>query len=415
MELKYGKGSVSFEVSDNHLIEVARLSPMPPIRDVSGAVARAMENPLGPGLRDVVKKGNRALLLTVDFTRPSPKPLLGTVVNEVKALGATVDVMVGLGNHRKMTDAELVEHLGTSEVVQNDARGPVWSMGETSFGTPIEVDRRLKDYDVRIAIGFVEPTYLLGFTGGRKIIMPGVASTRAIAHNHFLLLAPGRKLGVLHGNQLSDDALEFTRAVGLHWILDVVLNPDDSYGAIYCGDMVKANEAACADSARIYEHTFSEKADIVVVSVGGYPYDFDLVQTKKGIVPAMECVREGGTIIMVGECPDRWGCEKDVSRKALMEEEPHAILSDLRGRFERRDCEWECAPCSSRYLFSKAVAELHCQVIAVTDINDDIAKTFVDVAPSVSEALEMARQKLGPDARVTVIPDGRRIIPVSAG
>ncbi len=414
ISLRYGRREVSFELDERRLVEVAELTPLPALGDVRASLAEALEKPLGPALADVVKKGDRVLLLTVDFTRPSPRALLEPVVDEVQALGATVDIMVGLGNHRPMSEAELLGHLGTSDVLQSDSKGPVWSLGETSFGTPIEVDRRLEDYDVRIAIGFVEPSYLLGFTGGRKMIMPGVGSSRAIARNHFLLLRPGRKLGVLHGNPLSDDALEFARAVGLHWIVDVVLNPDDSYAAIHCGDMEEANEAACADSAGIYEYRFSRNSDIVIVSAGGHPYDLDLVQTKKGIVPAMECVRPGGAIIVVGECPDGWGAEGEVSRKALEEERPDDILADLRERFERNDCPWEKAPCSCRYLFSRAVAELGCQVIAVTGINQDLADTFVGVASSIPQALKMAEGRLGPEATVTVIPDGRRIVPVAS-
>ncbi|MEW6357489.1 MAG: nickel-dependent lactate racemase [Planctomycetota bacterium] len=411
--LKYGAGEVAFDLDERRVIEIAEPRPMPPIEDVQGALAKAMVNPLGPALSDVVKEGDRVLLLTVDFTRPSPRKLMGPVINAIKSQGAEVDVMIGLGNHRPMTDKELVNFIGTANVLQNDPKGAMWKLGTTSFGTPVEVDHRLRDYDIRIAIGFVEPSYLLGFTGGRKILMPGVASSRAIARNHFLLLSPGRKLGLLHGNPLSNDALEFARAVGLHWIVDVVLNPDDSYAAIHCGDMEKANEAACADSTKIYEHTFPLKADIVIVSCGGHPYDFDLVQTKKGLVPAMECVREGGAIIMIGQCPDGWGGEGPVSKQALMEQRPEEILADLRRRFEAGDCPWELAPCSCRYLLSRAVAEMGCQVIAVTDINDELAETFIDVAPSVSDALAMAEERVGKNAGVIVIPDGRRIIPVT--
>ncbi len=412
IKLRYGKGKVSFSLPDKRLIEIAEPKPMPFLSEPVKALAKAMENPIGPKLTDVVKRGDKVLLLTVDFTRPSPKELMEPVIGGIQSIGASVDIMVGLGNHRPMTEAELLDFLGRSDVMQNENEGPMWENGITSFGTPIEVDRRLKDYDRRIAIGFVEPSYLLGFTGGRKILMPGVASCRAIARNHFLLLKPGRKFGVLHGNPLSDDAREFARAIGLDWIVDVVLNPDDRYAAIYCGDMEKANEAACADSTRIYEHTFSDKADIVVVACGGHPYDFDLVQTKKGIVPAMECVRPGGTIILIGQCPDGWGSEGPVSRQALTEERPRDILADLRKQFASGHCPWETAPCSSRYLFSSAVAELNCQVIAVTDINDELAETFIDIAPTVQDALKMAEARLGADASVIVIPDGRRLIPV---
>ena len=106
-----------------------------------------------------------------------------------------------------------------------------------------------------------------------------------------------------------------------------------------------------------------------------HKYDLDLVQTKKGIVPAMECVRPGGVIVLVGACDDGWGGEASVSRQALTEQEPARILADLRAMFERGDCPWASAPCSSRYLFSKAVSELGCRLIAVTGINDDLVLT----------------------------------------
>lgn len=400
-------------VAKKRLIEIASPKSLPFLRQIKPAFDRAMESPMGPRLSDIVAKGSRVLILTVDLTRPSPKYLLRYMTKALSDLGAKPDIMVALGNHRPMTKEELIKHLGTADVMQSDPKGPIWELGMTSFGTPIQVDRRLKDYDLRIAVGFVEPSYLLGFTGGRKMLMPGVASANSIAHNHFMLLAPGRKLGVLKGNQLSDDALEFAKAVGLHWIVDVVLNPDDSYAAIYCGDMEKANETACALSARIYKHRFSRPADIVIVSCGGYPYDFDLVQTKKGVVPALECVRKGGTIILVGECMDGWGAEGYVSKPALMHERPETILAELKKRFEARDCPWEMAPCSSRYLFAKAVAEHGCQLIAVTGINHELKQTFIETAPTVAKALTMAEKRLGTNANVTVIRDGRRLIPVS--
>lgn len=417
VELKYGRGRVSFDIARERLIGIIEPNPEPAVHDVEKSLRKAIEDCYGPRLEDVIKKDSRVLILTVDITRPSPKALLNVIEQRLKDLGAKVEVMVGLGMHRPMTPKELEKHIGKANVLQNEANGPMWSGGVTSFGTPIEVDERVMDYDARIAIGFVEPTYLLGFTGGRKIIMPGVASEQAIAHNHFLLLSPGRKLGVLDGNPLSEDAIEFARAVGLHWIVDVALNPDDTYSGIFCGDMEKANRAACKMSAKIYEHRFSkeeQKADIVVASAGGYPYDFDLCQTKKSMVPAMECVKPGGTIILVGECPDGWGVEDQSSRRSLTKEDPKNILSDLYERFEKRDCsaDYEAVPSSSAYLFSKAVAEQNCQLIAVTGINEDLKHTFIEVAPSITKALEISESRLGKNTTVTVIPDGRRIIPV---
>jgi len=417
IDLKYGKGKVSFDIAQERLIGIIEPNPQPALHDVNKSLSQAMENCYGPRFEDVIRNGNRVLILTVDITRPSPRALVNIIERRLKDLGAKAEVIVGLGMHRPMTSKELEDHIGGTNVLQSDANGPMWSGGVTSFGTPIEVDKRVMDYDARIAIGFVEPTYLLGFTGGRKIIMPGVASERAIAHNHFLLLSPGRKLGVLDGNALSEDAIEFARRVGLHWIADVALNPDDTYSGIFCGEMEKANRAACKMSAKTYQYRLSkekQKADIVVASAGGYPYDFDLCQTKKSIVPAMECVRPGGTIILVGECQDGWGVEDQSSRKSLSERKPEDILKDLYERFQKQDhsAKYGAVPSSSSYLFSKAVAELDCQLIAVTGINDDLKGTFIEVAPSIGRAMAMAESQLGREATVAVIPDGRRIIPV---
>jgi len=411
IDLKYGRSALNFNVADKNLIGIASFSRGPVVSDIEEAFEKAVKNPSGPGLEDVVRRGDRVLLLTVDFTRPSPQRLIEFLVPRLERMGAKMDIMVGLGNHRRMTDGEMKGHLGTADAMQNEADGPFWNLGKTSFGTPVEVDARLKEYDVRIAVGFVEPSYLLGFTGGRKIIMPGVASPEAIAHNHFMLLTGGRKMGILKGNPLHEDALQFAKKVGLHWIVDVVLNPDDGYSAIYCGGMEEASSLACRDSAAIYSYPLSSRADVVVASAGGHPYDFDLVQTKKSVVPAMEYVRDGGVIILVGECPDGWGAEGYVSRQALTGQSPGDILSELYSMFEKKETPWEYAPCSARYLFARAYAEKKCRIICVTGINDELSKTFLDTASSVQEALAMAGETVGRDPSVFIIPDGRRLIP----
>jgi len=411
-ELGYGKTKLKFELPDERVVEKPEPRAMKAISDPEGALTAAMESPVGPRLEDVVKPGNRVLVLTVDFTRPNPSPFLWPVVEKVRALGATAEVMIALGNHRPMTDSELKGFIGTADVLQNDAKGKMWKLGTTRHGTPIEVDHRLKGYDVRLAVGFVEPSYLLGYTGGRKILMPGVASSRAIARNHFMLLEPGRKLGVQEGNPLAEDALDYVKAVGLQWIVDVVVNPDDTFATVYCGDAIEANIRAVRDASSIYETPVNRQADVVIASAGGHPYDFDLVQTKKSVVPAIEFVREGGVIIFIGACPDRWGCEKEVSREALMNMSPEAILTELRQQYARKECPWENVPCSSKYLFSLAAAEKKARLIAVTGINDDLSQTFVETAKDIPTALRMAESSLGKDATVTIISDGRRIIPV---
>ena len=135
--VKYGKASMSFALPEKRLIEIASPKPLPAIKQIKAAFERSMKSPLGPGLADVVGKGSRVLLLTVDLTRPSPKRLLPYMTKALSALGARTDIMVALGNHRPMTREELIEHIGSADVLQSDPKGPMWELGTTSFGTPI--------------------------------------------------------------------------------------------------------------------------------------------------------------------------------------------------------------------------------------------------------------------------------------
>ena len=142
IKLKCGRGEVAFRVPEERLKGIAEAKASPSLSDPLGALREAMANPLGPRLSEVVGRGDKILLLTVDFTRPSPRDLMSPVVEAIREAGASVDVMIGLGNHQAMTDDELIEHLGTADVMQSDPPGPVWEIGVTTFGTPIEVDRR---------------------------------------------------------------------------------------------------------------------------------------------------------------------------------------------------------------------------------------------------------------------------------
>ncbi|MEA3399678.1 MAG: nickel-dependent lactate racemase [Armatimonadota bacterium] len=411
MELRfaYGRGEQTAEVADQRVIEQIRLPSPKGIEDIEAALAEALDDPIGPPLEEIVRPGDRVALMTVDFTRPNPSPMLWPLAERIEDLGATCEIVIGLGNHRAMTEAELEEFIGTSEVLQPDSRGEQWKLGETSRGTPIEVSPLIRDFDRRIVCGFIEPSYIAGFSGGRKMILPGVSSYQSITHNHFLILTEGRKLGVLEGNPVHEDMTEAAQAVGVDFICDAVVNPDDSFAAIECGDLVEAHRRGAERSRHIYEHTVQQRADIVICTSGGWPYDIDMVQAKKTLVPALECVREGGAVILVGECEDGWGGEEPF-RRLLEGEDPAAIIAEMRRRLAEGEVEWEWAPCSTGFLFSSVVHELGAQLIVVSELSEDIEPTFADAAPDLPTALAMAEQRVGPDASIIGLHDGRRVI-----
>ncbi len=411
MELRfsYGRGEQSIDVADERVIEEIALPSVEGIEDVPAALNAALADPVGPPLEKIIERGDHVALMTVDFTRPNPTPMLWQLAKRIEALGATYQIVIGLGNHRPMTDAELDEFIGTHDVLQPDSHGPQWELGATSLGTPIEVAPFMKDFDKRVVCGFIEPSYIAGFSGGRKMVLPGVSSSRSISHNHFLILTEGRKLGVLDGNPVHQDMTEAALAVGVDFICDAVVSPDDSYAEIVCGDLVQAHAKGAERSRRIYEHTIAEKADIVICTSGGYPYDIDLVQAKKTLVPALECIRPGGAVILLGECPDGWGGEAPF-RRLLESEEPQTIIAEMRRRLADNETEWHWAPCSTGFLFSSVVHERQAQLIVVSELNDELTDTFADTAPDLASAVAMAEERVGPDASIIALHDGRRVI-----
>ncbi len=411
MELRfaYGHGEQVAEVAGERVIEEIRLPSVEGIEDIPAALDAALAGPAGPPLEQVIAPGDHVAVMTVDFTRPNPSPMLWPLIERIESLGASTQIVIGLGNHRPMTAAELDEFIGTSDVLQPDSRGPQWQLGQTSRGTPIEVSPLVREFSKRVVCGFIEPSYIAGFSGGRKMILPGVSSYESITHNHFLILTEGRKLGVLDGNPVHEDMTEAALAVGVDFICDAVVNPDDSYAAIVCGDMIAAHRQGAMRSQEIYEHAVREKADIVICTSGGWPYDIDMVQAKKTLVPALECVREGGAVILLGECEDGWGGEEPF-RRLLESEDPQAIIAEMRRRLAEGEAEWHWAPCSTGFLFSSVVHEKQAQLIVVSRLARDIERTFADAAPDLQRALAMAQERLGADASIIALHDGRRVI-----
>ena len=412
MELtfRYGKGEVGIEVPDKRVLDRIALPGFRPVEDVGTELARALDNPVGPPLGDVARRGDRVLLMTVDHTRPNPGAFLWPLAEALEACGRKVSVIAGLGIHRQMTAEELQGFYGTTDILQPDARiGHKWRVGTTSYGTPVEVCPLLREFDKRIVIGFVEPQYIAGFSGGRKMVIPSVASYDAVTHNHFLTLLKAKRLGILDGNPVHEDMMQAAEMVGLDYVCDAVVNPDDSIAAIHCGDWRAAHRAACADSARIYSHAIPGLADIVIASPGGYPYDVDMVQAKKALVPAMDCVREGGVVILVGECRRGWGADApDMS--LLRAEEAPAKIAAMRAGIQAGRCEWHWGPSSTGLMFSDVVFGRKARLIVVSTLQAELAGTIATAAPNLETALEMAEETVGREAKVIAIGDGRRTV-----
>ena len=410
--MEFGRGMAEFEVPDGLLLGHVRPREATAVADVERAVCEAIADPIrGWPLADLAAAGETALVLTVDYTRPSPRELLKPVLAVLAEASVETRVCIAGGRHRLMSEEEVVAHLGQDicsgyRIIQHDSfdADAHVELGTTLRGTPIRVDRAVFEYDMVIAVGFIEPTYLAGFSGARKMLMPGMAWHEAIDANHYLITDPNCRVGVLDGNPISEDMEDFARELPLDFIVYSVVGPHDETTAIVAGDRYEAHRAGCRLSEDIFRVT-GPRADIVISSAGGYPYDCDLVQGKKAIIPAHELVRPGGAIIIVAEAEEKWGAEATFV-DWLRNYTPEEICVRVKDR-----AQFSLGAHGARIL-ARPVVEHGAQVIALVgeDFVHELDETFVQATADPRQAMAWARERVGPRGSIVAVHQARRLI-----
>lgn len=411
LKCEYGTGWLEAGIPAHRFAGARVPALVPPLDNLPAAIARVLDAPDGAlPFDELIKPARSVLIVTVDRTRPSPAQLLRPLVARCARQNKPVTICISTGHHRNMSAAELDAHLGADitaacAIVQHDPvdNAIFVDRGRTSFGTRIRVNKIIFEHDVVVGAGFIEPTYLCGFSGGRKIIMPGLAHHDDIDDNHFLLLKQGPLPGRLDGNIMSEDCEEFVRGLPFHFILYSVINAEDETVAIVAGDPFKAHRAGCAISARIFEAEPIE-ADIVVTSPGGHPYDTDLVQAKKAILPAQQAVRDGGVIILAAACPELFGAEKDFVHW-LKSYSPDDITRRVHDRTQFT------LGVHGANVMAKPVVHKHATIIMVCcdAMHAALAGSFINTAPDLAHALAMATKVKGESSTVALLRKCRRL------
>jgi len=410
--IEYGGRTLELNIPRPRLLGVVQPRPVEAVADVRAAVERSLTRPIAsPLLRDVLAGATSALILTVNHTRPSPRALLLPILRECGRQGVVATVCIAGGRHRPMTAREIERHLGrriarSTRVVQHDPfdRRACRNLGRTRRGTDILVNRILFQHDRVIGTGIIEPSYLAGWSGGRKLLMPGIAFAESIDSNHFHLTAAGTKIGRLRGNPLSEDAEEFARACPFHFICYALAGPDDEVVGVVAGDPYRAHDAACRRCAPIYR-VRSGRAPIVIASAGGHPYDRDLVQGKKAIVPAADLVERNGAIILLAACPDGLGAERTFV-EWLRTKTPAEVARDVRRR------ELFSLGAHGASILARPIVEKNATVILVTNrrVARALGGTYIRAVAGLEEAWGLAERLCGRCAGVLVLRKARRLI-----
>ena len=409
MTIGYGPGTRSFSLDDrNLLLEMKAYEPEGEVDEVE-EIRRALREPIGkPTLPELLMPGESVCIITSDITRPCPSArILPPLIEELEAAGIRpedITVVFALGSHRRHTEEErrLVgpDVYARVHTVDSDPEDTVY-LGTTSYGTPVNITSIVAQADRRICVGNIEYHYFAGYSGGGKAIMPGVSDRAAIQANHSRMIRPDARAGAINDNPLRLDIEEAADICGCDFILNVVLNEEKQIVKAVAGDHRTAHRVGCAFLDQLYKIKIPCLADLVIATPGGLPKDINLYQTQKALDNARQAVRPGGIIILAGQCAEGFG--EHVFEEWLLEAtKPADLLERVRKEFRL----------GGHKAVAIAMVLAKAEVYFVSDMPAELAaETFMQPFQDLELAVETALRKLGPDARVIVMPHAGSTLP----
>lgn len=417
-ELPYGKGTVEVRIPEKNLIGVYSPKDIRPVADVKEEVIRALERPIGSRpLREIVKGAGRVVIVADDNTRLTPTDrILPVLLDEMNAAGvkdSQITVVIALGTHRFMTPGEILEKFGAEVVrrvaVKNhdykNAAGLV-DLGTTPNGTHVTVNREAYEADFKIGVGSIVPHHIPGYAGGAKIVQPGICGERTTAETHLLSVsAPRSYLGVTK-NPVREEVNAIARRVGLHTILNTVLNRNGEVIEAFFGDVVEAFNEGVRLSQKVYATEIPEEADIVLSS--SHPCDIEFWQAHKTLYPSDLAVKAGGIVIVVTPCPEGVA----MTHRDILEVTHHDACG-LRGMVSCGQLHDEVA--AALAIAWAQVKERESVYLVSDGIGpDDAGRLGFTRFDTVQDALDAALRKKGDRARVTVLTHAPDMLPVIA-
>ncbi len=414
--LRYGREDLQIEAPDGAMVVLPREIAAAP--DPDRALDAALRSPVdGPRLRDLVGRGDRVAISVCDGTRPQPRrAMLAAIERELDGIMADEDVtiLIATGTHRGNTPEELAEMLGADvleryRVVNHDCRaGDLIGLGVFGDGVPVSLNREWVEADVRVTTGFVEPHFFAGFSGGPKLIAPGLAALETV-----LVLHDGRRIGdpratwgIRHGNPVHDDIRAAAAATGSDFSFDVVLDGDKRIVRGFAGRLEPMHDAACAFAREVAMAPVPERFDVVVTTNSGFPLDQNLYQAVKGMSAAAEICRDGGLIVCAAACEDGIPHASEFHRMLVEAADIASLAASFRDDPHTRPDQWQVQV--------QARIQERCEVAVYSDglsageLRDCHLSKIDDLEGVLADAAAHGRS-------IAVLPEGPQTIPYVAG
>ena len=422
IHLPYGRRGLDVQIPDDVDAEVLRLNPLPALGDTDRVLDDSYRAPIDtPSLDKIALGRESACIVICDVTRPVPnqailRPMLKCLEDSGMARDK-ITVLIATGLHRPNEGAELEEMIGAFvkenyRVVNHVARDSSTqsALGEIQFeggSADVAINSHYTRADLKIATGLIEPHFMAGYSGGRKLICPGIASAETITqfHSSRMIGHDQSYAGNLRGNPIHAMSRAVAGHVGIDFICNVTLSESREITGVFSGDLDAAHNAGIEHVDK-QSKVRCRQADIVITTSAGYPLDTTFYQTIKGMVGALPAVKSGGTIIIASQMSEGVGSEEFV-----------AMCRSLSTRDEFIERIFNDDVVYDQWQLQKMMQVLQkCDVMIVTGgervSHDFLRNALLTPMPTVEDALAAALQTYGARATVNIIPEGPYVTPV---
>lgn len=418
IKMDYGRTGLEVTLPKDRVVGPLSIRTSTPLENPEKAIEESLRKPIGSRpLADIARDRKNACVVICDITRPVPNqalltPLLRTLEESGIARNA-ITILIATGLHRPNLGDELVELVG-SEIARNyrieNHHGKNTAehdyLGTTELGVPIYLDSRYVRADLKITTGLIEPHLMAGYSGGRKLICPGIAGLETVRvwHGPKFLEHPLADCGIVEGNPVHEENTRIALKAGCDFIVNVCLDGQRRITWVGAGDMIKAWEAGVRFVQEEVRVPVPEPLDIVLTSSAGYPLDTTWYQAIKGLTGALPIVKKGGTIIMTASLSQGLGSPEF---QQVMSENPDLNL------FKQRIMGSDYFVMDQWMLEELAKVVSRCRVKVITDglSPETLNKCHVETAPTVEKAVADSLAEYGPNARIAVIPKGPYVLP----
>jgi lactate racemase len=408
----FGRNGIEVEVPDGIQCRELRSRKAIPVADETAAVEASLDAPIASEALVEMAKGRKTAAISVcDITRPAPNritlPPLLKRLHQAGIAKENIVILIATGLHRPATPEE-VDIIVGPEIAANyrvtshnaRAREEHRFMGETRRGTPVYVDERFVSADLHITLGFVEQHLMLGFSGGRKLVVPGLAAqeTIKVIHSPRFIREPLATEGSIEGNPLHEELLECARMVRHDFIVDVALTQERKIAGVFAGNAVKAHAAGVEFVEKSCLEEIDEPADLVITSAAGFPLDLTFYQSVKGITAATHLARPGGKILLVAECAEGMG-SPEFARMIRDMGDFASYLDEVRDQSVDVD-RWQV----EKLALAGVQNDVYFYAPGVT--KTELGRLGARAFDTLDEALSAMLQGLPRYGRVTLVPEG---------